>query len=312
MEKSQKPIIQFLNDFLDWLEVEKGLSSKTQENYARFLKRFFDWLKIKKLQNLKPDELSPKHIQDYRLFLARRFNLKKSTQIYYLIALRSLLTFFAKHDILSLPPEKVNLPKRVSEREIRFLTLKDLEKLFSQPDTSKIQGIRDRAIMEVLFSTGMRISELCSLNKDQIKIPQKIEEIEISIIGKGGKVRPVYLSKRAVFWLKKYLEQRTDNRKALFISHKRKTSEDLRLTPRFIQKMIKKYALLAGLPPNTTPHVLRHSFATDLLARGVDLKTIQEFLGHKTITATQIYTHVTSHRLKEVHKKFHGGKYLKI
>jgi site-specific recombinase XerD len=312
MEKSQKPIIQFLNDFLDWLEVEKGLSSKTQENYARFLKRFFDWLKIKKLQNLKPDELSPKHIQDYRLFLARRFNLKKSTQIYYLIALRSLLTFFAKHDILSLPPEKVNLPKRVSEREIRFLTLKDLEKLFSQPDTSKIQGIRDRAIMEVLFSTGMRISELCSLNKDQIKIPQKIEEIEISIIGKGGKVRPVYLSKRAVFWLKKYLEQRTDNHKALFISHKRKTSEDLRLTPRFIQKMIKKYALLAGLPPNTTPHVLRHSFATDLLARGVDLKTIQEFLGHKTITATQIYTHVTSHRLKEVHKKFHGGKYLKI
>jgi len=312
MEKSQKPIIQFLNDFLDWLEVEKGLSSKTQENYARFLKRFFDWLKIKKLQNLKPDELSPKHIQDYRLFLARRFNLKKSTQIYYLIALRSLLTFFAKHDILSLPPEKVNLPKRVSEREIRFLTLKDLEKLFSQPDTSKIQGIRDRAIMEVLFSTGMRISELCSLNKDQIKIPQKIEEIEISIIGKGGKVRPVYLSKRAVFWLKKYLEQRSDNHKALFISHKRKTSEDLRLTPRFIQKMIKKYALLAGLPTNTTPHVLRHSFATDLLARGVDLKTIQEFLGHKTITATQIYTHVTSHRLKEVHKKFHGGKYLKI
>jgi len=312
MEKSQKPIIQFLNDFLDWLEVEKGLSPKTQENYARFLKRFFDWLKIKKLQNLKPDELSPKHIQDYRLFLARRFNLKKSTQIYYLIALRSLLTFFAKHDILSLPPEKVNLPKRVSEREIRFLTLKDLEKLFSQPDTSKIQGIRDRAIMEVLFSTGMRISELCSLNKDQIKIPQKIEEIEISIIGKGGKVRPVYLSKRAVFWLKKYLEQRTDSHKALFISHKRKTSEDLRLTPRFIQKMIKKYALLAGLPPNTTPHVLRHSFATDLLARGVDLKTIQEFLGHKTITATQIYTHVTSHRLKEVHKKFHGGKYLKI
>jgi len=312
MEKSKKPIIQFLNDFLDWLEVEKGLASKTQENYARFLKRFFDWLKVKKLQNLKPDELSPKHIQDYRLFLARHFNLKKSTQIYYLIALRSLLTFFAKHDILSLPPEKVSLPKRVLEREIRFLTLKDLEKLFSQPDTSKIQGIRDRAIMEVLFSTGMRISELCSLNRDQIKIPPKIEEIEISIIGKGGKIRPVYLSKRAVFWLKKYLEQRTDSQKALFISHKRKTYKDLRLTPRFIQKMIKKYALLAGLPPNTTPHVLRHSFATDLLARGVDLKTIQEFLGHKTITATQIYTHVTSHRLKEVHKKFHGGKYLKI
>ncbi len=306
----QKPIIEYIPDFLDWLDIEKGLSSKTQENYQRFIKKFVDWLKYKRLENLLPKELTPEHIWEYKVFLSRGVKtiegkeLKKSTQNYYLIALRSLLTFFAEKNIESLPPEKVKLPKHKKEKEVRFLTLEQLQKLFEIPNISTKTGLRDRAILEVLFSTGMRISELVALNRDQIKITPKTQDLEFSIIGKGGKVRTVYLSKRAVEWLRKYLESRTDKEKPLFINYRAPKGADKRLTPRWVEKMVKKYALLAGLPANTTPHVLRHSFATYLLSQGVDLRTVQEFLGHKTITATQIYTHVTSKRLKEIHKKY--------
>jgi site-specific recombinase XerD len=312
-----KPIPEYYNDFLDWLEIEKGLGDKTQENYARFIKKFFQWLKIQNLGTLTPPELNLEHISNYRMYLARQCftkkgePLKKSTQNYYLIALRSLLKFFSEKNIPSLPPDKVKLPRTQKERKIRFLRLEELEKLFNTPDTSTIQGLRDRAILEILFSTGMRISELVSLNRDQIPIKKNIRDLEISIVGKGSAVRPVYLSERAIFWLKKYLETRKDKEEALFVSYKGEKVLK-RISQRAIQKQIKKYVIKAGLPLSTTPHVLRHTFATDLVEKGVDLRTIQEFLGHKTPLATQIYTHITSKRLKEVHRKFHSGRKLKI
>lgn len=312
MKQSNIPIPHHLNDFLDWLEIEKGLSSKTQENYSRFLKNFLDWLKKNKLDNLKPHELSPDHIWQYRVFLARQYIskknqfLKKDTQNYYLIALRSLLNYFADRDIISLPAEKIKLAKDKGDKQVRFLNIEQLEKLFSIPDVSKVCGLRDRAILETLFSTGMRISELTSLNKDQIKIRPGMTDLELIIVGKGGRTRTVYLSERTLLWLNKYLNTRKDKEKALFINYRSKNNTPKRLTPRSIEKSIKKYAIMAGLPLNTTPHVMRHSFASDLLAKGVDLRTIQEFLGHKSISATQIYTHITSKQLKEIHKKYHS------
>ncbi len=316
MEKSQKPIPHHLNDFLDWVDIEKGLSSKSQENYARFINKFFDWLKASKLKNLKPHELSPNHIWKYRVYLARHspasgMTLKKSTQNYYLIALRSLLNYFADRNVQSLPSEKIKLARDKSERQVRFLTLEQLEKLFFIPDIKKVQGLRDRAILEVFFSTGMRISELTALNREQFKIKPEIKDLELSIVGKGGRIRTVYFSERALNWLKKYFETRKDNDSPLFVNYRAKKGSQKRLSVRYIESIIKRYALLAGLPANTTPHVMRHSFATDLLAQGVDIRTLQEFLGHKNISATQIYAHVTSKQLKEIHRKFHSGRKLK-
>ncbi|MDD3488021.1 MAG: tyrosine-type recombinase/integrase [Candidatus Pacebacteria bacterium] len=318
MKRSNQPIPSYLNDFLDWLEIQKGLSSKTQENYARFLKKFLDWLKENKMEELKPHELSSDHIWDYRVFLSRQSvshlgrPLKKSTQNYYLIALRSLLNFFADKDILSLPAEKIELARDKGDKQIRFLDLEQLERLFSAPDISKIQGLRDRAILEIFFSTGMRISELTSLNREQIKIKPNITDLELSIIGKGGRMRTVYISERALSWLKKYLDLREDKEKALFVNHQIKKGVPKRLTNRSIEKSMKKYVIMAGLPLNTTPHVLRHSFSTDLLAQGVDIRILQEFLGHKNIAATQIYAHVTNKKLREIHRKFHGGRKQKL
>jgi integrase/recombinase XerD len=308
-EEKQKRIIDYLNDFLDWLDVEKGLSSKTQENYARFLKKFFDWLKINNLENLKPFELSPDHIYQYKTFLSRKLKkaLKQSTQTFYLIALRQFLNFFAEKDIKSLPPEKVKLPKKKTEKVIHFLTLEQVEKLLEAPDTSNEVGLRDRAILETFFSTGMRAGELVNLNREQIKIKPETKDLEITIIGKGQRPRTVYLSERAVFWLRKYLETRKDKERALFINYRGK-KPGTRLTIRSLERIVKKYAILAGLPLNTVCHTLRHSFATDLLSKGVDLRVVQEFLGHKNISTTQIYTHVTRPQLREIHKKYHGIK----
>lgn len=311
MDKSSKPLPQHLNDFLDWLDIEKGLSNKSQENYSRFLKKFLDWLKENKLDNLKPHQLSPSHIWQYRVFLARRSlshtkePLKKSTQNYYLIALRSFLNYFADRDIQSLPSEKIKLSKDKRDKSVHFLNLEQVEKLVSVPNVSRKNGLRDRTILEVFFSTGLRLSELVSLDKDQVN------DSEISIVGKGGHVRTIYFSERAIDWLKKYLKTRLDNEKPLFINYRARRHASKRLSPRFIEKMIKKYALLAGLPKNTTPHVLRHSFATDLLTQGVDLRLIQEFLGHRNIVTTQVYTHVTSKHLRDIHRQFHGRKKLK-
>jgi len=312
MEKSGKPIPSYLNDFLDWLDIEKGLSTKSQENYARFLKRFLDWLKKSKSDNLKPHELTPQHIWQYRTFLARhsrpntKESLKKSTQNYYLIALRALLTYFADHDIVALPSDKIKLSRDKEERQIRFLTLEQLEKLFSIPNISTIQGLRDKAILWTFFSTGMRIAELTSLNRKQISIRQDTKDLELTIVGKGGRVRTVYFSEPALRGLAEYLKTREDEEEALFINYRAKGGAPRRLSPRYIEKMIKKYALHAGLPVTTTPHVMRHTFATDLLAQGIDLKTIQEFLGHRNIAATQIYAHVTNRQLREIHRRLHN------
>ena len=318
MQRSQKPLPHHVSDYLDWLDIEKGLSSKTQENYSRFLKRFLDWLKENKLSNLKPHELSPDHVWKYRTYLARQTrskrsskSLKKATQSYYLITLRSLLSFFAERDILALPPEKIKLPKDKTDKEVRFLSLEQLERLFSVPDISSPSGLRDRAILETFFSTGMRIAELVALDREQVESSLDKDGLELGIVGKGGRARPVYFSLRTLQWLKRYLKSRADKDKALFINYRTRDAAPKRLTPRSIEKSIQRYALLAGLPPNTTPHVLRHSFATDMLSQGVDIRILQEFLGHKNIAATQIYAHVTSKKLREIHRQFHSGGRLK-
>jgi integrase/recombinase XerD len=319
MKKSTQALPSHLNDYLDWLDVEKGLSSQTQKNYARFLKRFLDWLKLKKLDNVSPHELTPEHIWDYRIYLARGTtsgrsgaSLKKSTQNYYLVVLRSLLGYFAERDILALPPEKVKLALEKEDRQIRFLSLEQVERLFAVPDTTSPSGLRDRAIIETLFSTGMRVSELVALDRDQIEPSlKKGTELELGIVGKGGRARTVYFSPRALDWIGQYLKTRDDMNSALFINYRRKNDSSPRLSVRSIEKMIKQAATRAGLPSNTTPHVLRHSFATDLLEQGVDIRVLQEFLGHKSITATQIYAHVTSKKLREVHQKYHSGNRLK-
>jgi len=318
MEKSSKPLPHHLNDFLDWLDVEKGLSSKTQENYTRFLKRFLYWLEINKLESLKPHELTPEHIWKYRLFLSRYYPsktkkpLERSTQNYYLIALRAFLSYFTAKDIISLPTDKIKLPKlAIREKTVKFLNLEQIERLLLAPNIKKVTGLRDRAILETLFSTGLRIAELIALNYEQFANIKNRKDYELSIIGKGGYPRTVYFSERALSWLKKYLETRKDKEKALFVHYRAKKGCENRLTARSIEKIVKKYAILTGVPIFTTPHTLRHSMATDLLTKGVDLRTIQEFLGHKSITATQIYTHITSKRLREIHRKFHGGKNLK-
>ena len=312
MKKSEKTIIDHIPEFLEYLDIEKGLSQKSQETYNRFLDKFIFWLRKNNLEKLLPHQLTEDHIRKYRFFLSQSFNkntkepIKRSTQNYYLIALRNLLNYFADHDILSLPAEKIKLIKQ-KERMIKFLNLEQIEKLLNTPNTKNIIGLRDRAILETLFSTGLRIAELVSLNRDQfLNISQK-KDFELSIVGKGGRPRTVYFSERAIFWLKKYLETRQDKEKALFINYKGPSQQaGKRLSARAIENLVKKYALLSGCPATTTPHTLRHSFATDLLKKGVDIRIVQEFLGHKNISTTQIYTHVTSSQLKEIHRKFHG------
>jgi len=318
---NNKSIIKYLANFLDHLEIEKGLSNKTQENYSRFLKKFFTWLKNNDLENLKPEELLSEHIWKYKVYLSRtiidkkkNITLKRNTQNCYLIALRNLLEFFAEKNISSLPSIKVKLARDKSDKEINFLKLKQLEKLLLAPDTNAKIGLRDRAILETLFSTGLRVAELVNLDREQIKSNENTKDLEVSIIGKGRKVRTVYFSERSVNWIKKYLDQRDDIDKALFINYKpgiEKIDKSRRLTTKSIEDIIKKYTKIAGLPIVTTPHTIRHSYATDLLSQGVDLRLVQEFLGHRNIATTQIYTHVTNKQLRDIHQQAHSGKRLK-
>jgi len=318
----QKPIIEYLTDYLDYLEIEKGLSAKTQENYTRFLNKFFNWLTDNHLDKLKPEKLTDKHIWKYRVFLSRHIDpqtqkgLKKTTQNYYLIALRSLLEFFAERGISTLSPTTIKLAKDKADKEVKVLKLEQLEKLLLSPDTRGLRGMRDRAILESLFSTGLRVAELVALDREQFKITDKHLKagMEVTILGKGSRVRTVYFSKRAVKAIKAYLDKRQDMDPALFINYKpgiEKTNTDRRLTTKSIEDIVKKYVKIAGLPVIATPHTLRHSFATDLLAQGVDLRLVQEFLGHQNIATTQIYTHVTNKQLRDVHKKRHSGDKLK-
>ena len=317
MKESNKPIIKHIPDFLDYCEVEKGLADKTQRNYQRYLQKFIIWLKNSKKEGLLPHELSSEDIWAYRLFLSRYTNekghpLKKVTQHYYLIALRAILSYFTAKDVSSLPADKIVLPKDArTEKSVKFLNLDQIEKLLLAPDTQTPMGIRDRAILEALFSTGLRIAELVALNREQFTNIREKKDLELGIIGKGGSPRTVYFSGRALNWLKKYLETRKDKEKALFVHFNAKKKPGARLTSRSMERIVKKYAILGGVPIFTTPHTLRHSMATDLLNQGVDLRTIQEFLGHRSITSTQIYTHVTNKRLRDIHRQFHSGKRLK-
>lgn len=312
-----KTIIKYLVDYLDYCEIEKGLSSKTQENYTRFLKKFFNWLKETSQEGLKPSSLTSEHIWRYKVYLARHVDprtkksLKKTTQNYYLIALRSILEFFAEKNISSLPSSKIKLAKDKADKEIKFLTLEQLARLLESPDRNSIIGLRDRALLETLFSTGLRVAELAALNQEQLRIKADTLDIETAIIGKGSKIRTVYFSDRAVKALRCYLAERKDFDEALFINYRRGGAlkqESRRLTVKSIEDIVKKYVIISGLPVMATPHTLRHSFATDLLNQGVDLRTVQEFLGHSNIATTQIYTHVTNKQLRDIHRKVHEGR----
>lgn len=322
MDNSNKPIINHITGFLEYLEVEKGSASKTQENYARYLNKFVKWLKQTHQDGIKPHELTFKHIWDYRIFLSRspissknEKPLKKKTQNYYLIAIRNLLNYFTDKDIQSLPAEKIKLAKDKTAQVPKFLNLDQVEKLLNSPNTSHNIGLRDKAILEVLFSTGLRVAELAALNKDQIKIKNDTKDIELGITGKGGRARTVYFSDRTVNHLRDYLKTRNDSDKALFINYRPGKNGDSptsnRLTPRSIERILEKYSKIAGLSIMATPHTMRHSYATDLLNQGVDIRTVQELLGHQNIATTQIYTHVTNKRLRDIHRQFHSGKNLK-
>lgn len=314
MPPANKSLRRHIPDFLDHLEVERGLSEITQINYSRYLKKFTDWLRLVGKEDLTPPLLTAEDIWSYRLFLAKRSGpdqklLKRTTQNYYLIALRGLLGYFIDKDIPCIPPDKIKLAKDdKSGQKIKFLTLDQIEKLLLAPDVQTIIGLRDRAILETLFSTGLRVSELVKLNQDRIPIKKQLSNLETTVVGKGNRVRTVYFSSRALVWLQKYIKLRNDDDKALFISHSFNTSKQAnRLTSRSMELIVQKYARLAGIPVDASPHTLRHSYATDLLIHGVDLRLVQEFLGHKNIATTQIYTHVTNKQLKDVHSKFHGG-----
>ncbi len=319
MKRSNIPLIKHIPNFLDYCEIERGLSPVSTRNYHNFLKVFINWLQNHDLSDLKPHELTPDHIWDYRLYLSRKKDgdnyIKKTTQSYYLIAIRILLNYFADKDIISIPSEKIKLPKLTDkDKAIKFLNFEQVEKILNMPDVLKIDGLRDKSMLEVLFSTGMRISELTSLNITQFDkinlLKGKFDDLELSIAGKGGNTRTVYFSNRSLKWIAKYIKTRNDLFTPLFINYSRNndSTDEHRLTSRSIERLVRKYSVMAGLPVDATPHTLRHSYATDLLDKGADLRSVQELLGHKNIVTTQIYTHVTNKKLRDVHRKFHSGK----
>lgn len=303
----------YKRQFLEYIEIEKGRSLHTVSNYDHYLSRFLGYSEI-----TKPSQINDDLLREYRLWLnrqesptvtaGRRDTLKKKTQNYYLIALRSFLKYLSKRGVASLSPDHIELAK-VGERSLDLISAEDLERLMSASSGDDIKNLRDSAILGLLFSTGLRVSELCSLSRDI-----DLSKDEISVRGKGDKIRVVFLSDDAKHKLKNYLAKRTDMDDALFVQIVTNLSESvakrdsLRLTPRSVQRIIKYYAIKAGISKKVTPHVIRHSFATDLLSNGADLRSVQALLGHAHIGTTQIYTHVTDRHLKEIHKKFHSKK----
>ncbi len=309
----KRSVDYWIDQFIIYLEVEKNRSPLTSRNYDLYLRRFSRFLKRDRGRSPTLRDIDMKNIRKFRLYLSRMKNyrgefLKKITQGYHLIALRSFLRWLIKNDMPVLAPEKIELP-RAESRSLKFLDAKQVERLLSQPNASSVIGLRDRAILELLFSTGLRVSELVSLNRDQINLRTR----ELGVIGKGGRNRLVFLSERASYRLERYLVARDDRWQPCFIRYSGKKSEvvtnskAMRLSARSVQRLVKKYRRRAGIALEVTPHVLRHSFATDLLFTGADLRSVQELLGHKNIATTQIYTHVTDKRLREVHEKFHSG-----
>ena len=296
-------ITDLKREFLEYLEIEKGRGLKTVENYDRYLIRF-----LKQSGVDRPADITENVVRDYRLWLNRQNNkqkvggtLKKNTQNYHLIALRAFLKYLIRRKVVSLAPDSIELAKTPA-RNLDLVTSTELERLLSSPDVKELKGLRDRAILELFFSTGLRVSELCGLNQDSIDLTRD----EFSVRGKGEKVRVVFLSSAAKDSMRAYLKGRKDMEEALFVglSHINKNNE--RLTPRSIERLVRYYATKAGISKKMTPHVLRHSFATDLLQNGADIRSVQMMLGHSSVSTTQIYTHVTDKHLKEIHKSFHA------
>lgn len=295
-------------DFLEYLEIEQNRSQKTIANYDHYLTRLLDFA-----GDINVSDIDGELIRKWRLWLNRlgtntSDELQKTTQNYHLIALRSFLKFCSKRDIKALPPDKIELAKTV-RKQVTFLTPEELGQLFDQPDITGLAGLRDRAILELLFSSGLRVSELVGLDRDHINLKRR----EFMVRGKGQKDRPIFISTDAAEWVNKYLEERQDTAQPLFIRYNGKKQADTsgdfsRLTARSVQRMVARYALLAGITKHVSPHTLRHSFATDLLMNGADLRSVQAMLGHSNIATTQIYTHVTDPHLKKVHEQFHHSK----
>ena len=300
-------LTDLIYDFAESIEVEGGRSSKTAANYTHYLMRFSEFT-----GNIAVDKITQEVIRKYRLWLNRYENDNKETlstitQSYHLIALRSFLQYLSNRDIVSLPPSKITLPK-TSRKQVTFLHIDEIERLFDEIKTTDDAGLRDRAIVELLFSSGLRVSELVALNRDHVNTTRR----EFMVRGKGQKDRPIFISAEAAEHLENYLAVRTDSLVPLFISYSRNvqspdtSGEFRRLTPRSVQRMVSKYAKLAGITKHVSPHTMRHSFATDLLMNGADIRSVQNMLGHSDISTTQIYTHVTDAHLKEVYERFHS------
>ena len=289
--------------FLEYIEIEKGRAALTSRNYDHYLSVFLERTRVKK-----PADITEPIVREFRLWLNRQpgvsGGMKKKTQNYYLIALRAFLKYLRKIGVASLQPEKIELAK-VGARDLDLITADELNRLMKVPAGDSLAELRDRAMLELLFSTGLRVSELCSLNADI-----DLSRDEFSIRGKGDKVRVVFLSPSAKRAVAEYLKKRTDMGEALFIGYGKvgKKKEAMRLTPRSVERIVKKHAIQAGITRKVTPHVIRHSFATDLLEGGADLRSVQALLGHANIGTTQVYTHVTDKHLLEVHRAFHGKR----
>ena len=306
-------VSDLVEDFLEALEIESGRSKKTVENYRLYLYRFVEIATEILDRDLKPADITPELLRKFRLKLNRYEspngdeNLAIITQSYHLIALRGFLKYLAKREIKSLDPSLVELP-HIIRKQVTFLTVDEVERLLNQIDLSSESGLRDRAIIELLYSGGLRVSELINLNRDSINLERR----EFVVRGKGSKDRPIFISEAAADRIAEYLGARSDSLPALFLNNSKNTGtvdtsgNHRRLTARSVERIIEKYARMAGITKHVSPHTLRHSFATDLLMNGADLRSVQSLLGHADVSTTQIYTHVTDHHLKEIHDKFHS------
>ena len=307
-------LADLIEDFLEHLEIEKGRSKKTIENYRLYLERFLELTQeILNKDDIKPSDIDREVLRKYRLKLNRygsdngEDDLKTITQAYHLIALRGFMKYLARREIKSLDPSLIDLP-HVVRKQVTFLHFDEVEEMLEQIDTSTESGLRDRAIIELLYSGGLRVSELVGLNRDSINLERR----EFVVRGKGSKDRPIFISQSAANWVAEYLNARTDSLPALFLNNSRNlqtadTSGNYRrITARSVERIVEKYARLAGITKHVSPHTLRHSFATDLLMNGADIRAVQSMLGHADISTTQIYTHVTDAHLKKIHEKYHS------